>query len=81
MFFRAVATSGLRGEFMNVVINGKSVSLPEGATIKALVDSRGLDPGTVVIEYNFTPLKRDDWAGTAIKEGDRVEILRFVGGG
>lgn len=66
---------------MNVIINGKSASLPEGATVEGLVRLRALDPGTVIIEYNFAPLKRDEWAGTVLKEGDRVEILRFVGGG
>lgn len=66
---------------MNVILNGKAVSLSEGITIEDLVEQRGLDPGAVIIEYNFVPLKRVHWAGTALKEGDRVEILRFVGGG
>ncbi|MFZ5646981.1 MAG: sulfur carrier protein ThiS [Bacillota bacterium] len=66
---------------MNVVLNGKTVSLTEGITVKGLVDQKSLDPETIIIEYNFIPLKREQWDGTALKEGDRVEILRFVGGG
>jgi len=66
---------------MNVVINGKDASLPHGQTVAEYLASRGLDPQAVIIERNETIVPRDQWAGLALSEGDRLEIVSFVGGG
>ncbi|MBE3588190.1 MAG: sulfur carrier protein ThiS [Thermoanaerobacteraceae bacterium] len=66
---------------MLVVINGKENELPEGITLADLLVRRKLKPDTVILEYNGELLPKEAWPGIVLKENDRLEILRFVGGG
>jgi len=67
---------------LKLLVNGRSEEFPkEGATVLELLQHKGILPQTVVVELNGTVLKRDCWGEALLKEGDRVEILRFVGGG
>jgi len=66
---------------LTVVLNGKPEEFPSGMTIAELVTQKGLNPEIVIIEYNYELVDREAWAGTVLKENDRLEILRFVGGG
>jgi sulfur carrier protein len=66
---------------MDVVINGESRALPDGATVSAMLTALQVAPGRVVVEVNLAILKRAEHATTALKDGDRVEIVEFVGGG
>lgn len=66
---------------MNLRINGKGVSLPVGQTVPEYLAARGLDPQAVIIEINEAIIPRDKWPGLALKEGDRLEVVSFVGGG
>lgn len=65
-------------EFM---LNGKALCIGEGITIKELIVVRGLDPETLIIEYNKELVRKELWDGIILKENDSLEILRFVGGG
>ncbi len=64
-----------------IILNGTEETVPEDTTLEGLIRSRGLKPDSIIVEYNFGLVKRDSWAGIVLKENDRVEILRFVGGG
>lgn len=66
---------------MKVVVNGEEREVPEGATIAGLLESMELEPGAVVVERNREIVSRDDVDGVVLEEGDRLEIVRFVGGG
>jgi len=66
---------------LKVVVNGKEENVAAGTTVAGLVAARGLRPDTVIIEYNYGIVKKAEWDGIVLKENDRVEILRFVGGG
>lgn len=66
---------------MRVVVNGEEREVPEGATIAGLLESMELEPGAVVVERNREIVSRDDVDGVVLEEGDRLEIVRFVGGG
>jgi len=66
---------------IKVILNGREEVLPEGVTVSGLVSLKGINPDTVIVEHNGSLLKKDDWSGIALKENDRIEILRFVGGG
>ncbi len=66
---------------MRVTVNGDPMELNEGTTLTDLLVQVQLKPELVVIEYNLTILRRDELAGTVLKEGDQVEIVHFVGGG
>ncbi|GAB4254781.1 MULTISPECIES: sulfur carrier protein ThiS [Deferrisoma] len=66
---------------MTVVVNGQPRDVAEGASLDALLTSLGLFPGSVVVERNGEVVRRDEFAQVRLKEGDRLEIVRFVGGG
>ncbi len=66
---------------MKIILNGREEILTDGLTIAGLIDLKGLDSGTVIVLHNNRTAKREDWPGTALKDNDRLEILRLVGGG
>ena len=66
---------------MTIILNGKEESIGAGMTVAELIVVKGLDPATVIVEYNYELVPQETWAGIVLKENDRLEILRFVGGG
>ncbi|WP_243367434.1 sulfur carrier protein ThiS [Fundidesulfovibrio soli] len=66
---------------MRLIINGKESTLEPGQTVAAWLAARGLDPQAVIVEINEAIVPREQWPDTALKEGDRVEVVSFVGGG
>ena len=66
---------------MRLVINGKESTLEPGQTVAGWLAARGLDPQAVIVEINEAIVARELWPATALKEGDRVEVVSFVGGG
>jgi thiamine biosynthesis protein ThiS len=65
---------------MNLIINGESQdSLAD--TLSALVDQLGMKSDRVAIELNREIVPRDQWIETRLRDGDRLEIVHFVGGG
>ncbi|ACV62536.1 thiamine biosynthesis protein ThiS [Desulfofarcimen acetoxidans DSM 771] len=66
---------------MKFNLNGKEEFFKESLTVAELINLKGLNPDTVVVEYNRELVKKEQLAGIVLKENDRLEILRFVGGG
>lgn len=66
---------------MKVIANGKPVDLPREATIKDLLAALGLGERGVIVERNGEPVPRAQLLGTALAEGDRLELVRAVAGG
>lgn len=66
---------------MVVHLNGEDRAVETGLDVLALVTSLGLEPGWVVVEHNLQALDRSLWAQTGLRDGDQVEIVRFMGGG
>ena len=66
---------------MKIVLNGKDMELDKVMSIESLLAIRGLEPDRVVVECNFDIVKREDLDKVILKEGDKLEVLRFVGGG
>ena len=62
-------------------VNGEDHSPAEAVTVFELIESFHLNPSLVAVELNGEICMRDEWKKTALKEEDKVEILRFVGGG
>lgn len=65
---------------MKLVVNGKGREV-SGATVLALISELGLDPKTVVVEHNGVLLRREELERRELREGDKLELVRFVGGG
>ena len=65
---------------MNLTINGETQVLP-AETLTALVEQLGMKSDRVAIELNREIVPRDKWPDTRLHDGDRLEIVHFVGGG
>jgi len=69
---------------MNLYINGDIRPFPDvtpGFTLSALIESLGMKSDRVAIELNREIAPRDRWPQIPLKDGDRLEIVHFVGGG
>ena len=66
---------------MQLIINGDTRSFEAPLTLAALIEQLGLKLDRVAVEYNRTLLPRAQWAETSLADGDRLEIVQFVGGG
>ncbi|MDP3369950.1 MAG: sulfur carrier protein ThiS [Brevundimonas sp.] len=65
---------------LRIQVNGEDRSVAAG-TILALVEELGLDVRKVAVERNLEIVPRSVHATTTLAEGDRVELVQFVGGG
>lgn len=66
---------------LKLLINGKEESLLSEMTLAELISQRGLNPKSIIVEYNFELVTEENWSQIKLHESDRIEILRFVGGG
>lgn len=66
---------------MTLTINGEERSFAALSSVAALVAELGLDARKVAVERNLEIVPRSAYAKTAIAEGDRIEIVHFIGGG
>ena len=69
---------------MKLQINGEARDFSDSHTpftLAALVETLGMKSDRVAVELNLDIVPRDRWADTQLNEGDRLEIVHFVGGG
>ena len=66
---------------MHITVNGESRTLQGAFTLEQLLAELELDARQVAIERNQAIVPRSNYAETALSEGDRIEIVRFIGGG
>ncbi|HUF28086.1 MAG TPA: sulfur carrier protein ThiS [Gemmatimonadaceae bacterium] len=72
----------LADEAIEVTVNGERRSVAAGTSLADLLSSLGLDPRMIVVERNREILReRSAFAGLALREGDELELVHFVGGG
>jgi thiamine biosynthesis protein ThiS len=66
---------------MTLTINGENRTLVSAESLGALVEQLGMKSDRVAIELNREIVPRDLWEQTSLRDGDRLEIVHFVGGG
>jgi sulfur carrier protein len=66
---------------MNIQLNGEQKEISEGSTVGGLLDSLGIGGDRVAVEVNLDIVSRARHATHVINDGDRIEIVQFVGGG
>ena len=66
---------------MQITVNGEKENIAEGLSLLAFIESRGLDPQTVVAELNLDIVPASSFADVRLNPGDSLELLHFVGGG
>jgi thiamine biosynthesis protein ThiS len=66
---------------LQIRLNGDPVEVAGPLTVIELLSRFEIDPRRVAVEHNLNVLKRAAYADTIVRDGDRVEIVNFVGGG
>jgi thiamine biosynthesis protein ThiS len=66
---------------MKLQINGEEREFGSPTTLAALVEGLGMKAGRVAVELNRNIVPRERWTETELSDGDRLEIVHFVGGG
>lgn len=66
---------------MKVYVNGRAMDLEPGISLESLVRSMDLNENHLVIEHNGEPMRYRDARTLALREGDRLELVRPVAGG
>ncbi len=71
----------MRPSYLRVHVNGETRDLPLQLSLQALIESLTLKTERVAAELNGLVVPRADWPSTELSDGDRIEIVHFVGGG
>ena len=66
---------------LNVTINGEARQIAAGLNVRELLASIGQDPAKVAVERNLEIVPRSQYAAVMVGEGDKFEIVHFIGGG
>ncbi|MEP6643929.1 MAG: sulfur carrier protein ThiS [Acidobacteriaceae bacterium] len=66
---------------MKLIINGEDRTFDGSLSLSSLVETLGMKADRVAIELNRQISPRDRWNATHLTDGDRIEIVQFVGGG
>ena len=64
-----------------ITLNGERFELDQPLSVDALLTRLDIDPRRVAVEHNLAILKRQRFGDVIVDDGDRVEIVNFVGGG
>ncbi|MDL4839621.1 sulfur carrier protein ThiS [Aquibacillus rhizosphaerae] len=67
---------------MNLLVNGDKVEVPDSIeTMAQLIKYYQLDKKVLIVEHNLTILNKEQHQYSHISDGDKIEIVNFVGGG
>ena len=69
------------GPTVEVRLNGEDREVPEGLTVRELLEHLELNPSLVVVERNREILERKRYGEVPVEPGDTLELVHFVGGG
>lgn len=64
-----------------ITVNGKTCPCTDGLCLKAFLDQSGYEHSRVAVELNGEIVPKDAYETRTLKDGDRIEIVCFVGGG
>jgi thiamine biosynthesis protein ThiS len=71
----------VRAAAVRIEVNGDSREVEDGTTVGALVRLLTGAPERLAVELNREVVRRALWEETALSEGDKIEVVHFVGGG
>ena len=64
-----------------IQLNGKKVKIQRNLSIKDLIKKYRLKENKIAIELNGTILPKDHYKNKKVKNNDKIEIVKFIGGG
>ena len=66
---------------MKIIVNGETREFNEKITLDALLKELSLDGKVMAAAVNMNIVKQDSWSSYRFNDGDKLELLDFVGGG
>jgi sulfur carrier protein len=66
---------------IEVVVNGEERSMPAGLNVDSVLRYLKIDPARVAVELNGAIVRKPEWPSAEVREGARIEVVWFVGGG
>jgi thiamine biosynthesis protein ThiS len=66
---------------IKITLNGEDKFIAEKSSIKNLLEELELDVKKIAIEKNYEIIMPEEFGDSVLREGDRVEIVHFIGGG
>ena len=66
---------------LQITLNGETRRLEAAQSVRGLLESLGLDPAKIAVERNLEIVPRSTYGQVALADGDRLEIVHFIGGG
>lgn len=66
---------------IEIQVNGDPRRVPSGTSVAGLLEALEVDRRAVVVELNRQIVRRNELSDLTLEAGDRVELVRFVGGG
>jgi len=66
---------------MRITLNGECREVEDGRTVASLLADLGIQAERVAVELNLIIVDRGAFGGTTLRDGDRIEVIGFIGGG
>lgn len=66
---------------MNITLNGDARTIPDGLSVDGLLRHLGIESRKVAVERNLEIVPKSTFPTTTLADGDRLEIVHFIGGG
>jgi sulfur carrier protein len=66
---------------VRIVVNGEERWVPAGENVRSLLAVLGIDADRVAVELDRSIVRKPDWDSIVVRDGSRIEIVQFVGGG
>ncbi len=66
---------------MNIILNGELREIENNNRVLDMLELLKIKEKVMAVAVNMNIVKKDDWESFTIKEGDKIELLHFVGGG
>ena len=66
---------------MNIKINGEDFTVEDLASITQIIEKLEIKDKVLAVAQNGVVVKKDKWDSTQVEDGDKLELLEFVGGG
>lgn len=66
---------------ITIIINGEPRELAEDLDLESLIEHLSLPHKLIAVELNNNVISRSEWAAVKVNDGDKLEVVHFVGGG
>ena len=66
---------------MKLIINGEIKDIQDNSSLQKIITDLGIEDKVMAAAINMNIVKKDDWSNFIPNDGDKLELLQFVGGG